>query len=119
MNGVGLFEGLLFYASLLIRMLSVLNAEKQEFFLLNDTYLPTYPVAIEWMDYNPENVGTPGHYAAVGYMEPEIHIWDLDTADSLEPAFCLGSKKQKKTMRHKDAVMDLSWNKLAKFVKAT
>lgn len=88
----------------------VLNVEKQEFFLLNDTYLPSYPVAVEWMDFNPKNLNTPAHLAAVGYMEPEIQVWDLNVSDCLEPLFSLGSNKQKKTLRHRDAVMDLSWN---------
>ncbi|ODM88554.1 Periodic tryptophan protein 1 [Orchesella cincta] len=97
----------------------VLNTEKQEFFLFNDTYLPSYPVAVEWLDFNPKDSGTRGHYAAVGYMEPEIQVWDLNVADCLEPAFSLGSKKRKGSLRHRDAVMDLSWNVNARNVLAS
>ncbi|CAL8115492.1 unnamed protein product [Orchesella dallaii] len=96
----------------------VLNTERQEFFLFNDTYLPSYPVALEWIDFNPKDSAVNGHFAAVGYMEPEIQVWDLNVKDCLEPAFSLGSKK-KKTVRHRDAVMDLSWNLNARNVLAS
>lgn len=67
-------------------------------------------MSLEWLDFNPKDSNMAAHYAAVGYMEPEIQVWDLNLADCLEPAFVLGSKKQKKIQRHRDAVMDLSWN---------
>lgn len=47
-------------------------------------------------------------------MDTEIEIWDLDIIDCLEPAFKLGSKKKK--YGHKDAVLDLAWNKNYQFV---
>ena len=37
-----------------------------------------------------------GNYVAVGTMEPEIQIWDLDIIDTIEPAFMLGVKKKKR-----------------------
>lgn len=92
----------------------MLNVERQEFFLLNDTYLPSYPVSLEWLDFNPKSVDTPAHLAAVGYMMPEIHVWDLNKSECLDPLFTLGSKKQKKTLRHREAVMDLAWNTSAR-----
>lgn len=86
------------------------NNEKGELFILNDMFLPSYPICVEWLDFNAKNSATPGNYAAVGCVTPEIDVWDLNLNGSLEPAFKLGSKK-KKTMRHNDAVLDLSWNK--------
>ncbi len=70
------------------------------------------------MDFNKKksssDVKVPGNYAAVGCVTPEIGVWDLNINGSLEPAFKLGSKK-KKTMRHNDAVLDLSWHKDNKY----
>ncbi|XP_038208482.1 periodic tryptophan protein 1 homolog [Zerene cesonia] len=52
---------------------------------------------------------------ALGGMDPVIQVWDLDIENCLEPAFKLGKKpnKKKKIQRvgHKDAVLDLSWNR--------
>lgn len=56
-----------------------------------------------------------GNLCALGGMDPVIQVWDLDIENCLEPAFKLGKKpnKKKKTKRvgHKDAVLDLSWNR--------
>lgn len=48
-------------------------------------------------------------------MEPQIDVWDLDVVNCLEPAYTLGkSAKKKKGIKHvghKDAVLDLAWNR--------
>jgi len=89
---------------------AVFNNDKGEFFIHNDMFLPSYPICLEWLDFNPKKTGQKGHYAAVGCMTPEIGVWDLNVTGCLEPAFKLGTKK-KKTMRHSDAVLDLAWHK--------
>lgn len=61
-----------------------------------------------------------GNFVAIGTMDPEIAIWDLDLVDGLEPAFTLGKKGKKKKTKakvegygHTDAVLSLAWNKTA------
>jgi hypothetical protein len=56
-------------------------------------------------------------------MEPVIQVWDLDVVDCLEPCVKLGERVSKKKKRsgavpvgHSDAVLDLAWNHLNKFV---
>lgn len=48
-------------------------------------------------------------------MSPVIEVWDLDIVNCLEAAFKLGKvgsrKKNTKPVGHKDAVLDLAWNK--------
>lgn len=53
-------------------------------------------------------------------MSPVIQVWDLDIVNSLEPAFKLGckanKKKKKQAVGHTDAVLDLAWNEEFKYV---
>ena len=37
-----------------------------------------------------------GNYVALGTMEPEIQIWDLDVVNTIEPAYVLAGQKKKK-----------------------
>ena len=100
----------------------------------HDIMLPAFPLCLSWLDCNPKGEGK-GNYIAVGTMQPEIEIWDLDVVDSVEPVSVLGgvlepaageetsekkSKKSKKKANakevrykegsHTDAVLGLSWN---------
>lgn len=79
----------------------------------HDFLLPSYPLCIEWLHYDPEARDV-GNMIAIGSMDPIITIWDLDIQDTLEPALKLGSKGSRKKnipkYGHKDAVLDLSWN---------
>lgn len=92
----------------------VYNEEENSFYVHHDFLLPSFPLCIEWMNYDPESK-EPGNMCAIGCIDPIITIWDLDIQDTLEPALKLGSKgKRKKGIEkfgHKDAVLDLSWNK--------
>ncbi|XP_052812037.1 periodic tryptophan protein 1 homolog [Mya arenaria] len=102
----------------------VYNSELGNLYCHHDILLSTFPLAMEWMDYDLRD-GNPGNFLAIATMDPTIDIWDLDVVDSLEPLATLGQKvKKKKKGRlhvpsHTDAVLDLSWNPLARHVLAS
>ncbi|XP_065915396.1 periodic tryptophan protein 1 homolog [Dysidea avara] len=102
----------------------------------HEIMLNTYPLCLEWMDYDIAEPDKKGSFVAVGTMLPMIEIWDLDLVDAIEPVATLGNntwqqhlvtkKKRKKnqastelTDSHTDAVMCLSWNKLVRSIIAS
>ncbi|XP_018320830.1 periodic tryptophan protein 1 homolog [Agrilus planipennis] len=91
----------------------VYNEEEESLYVHHDILLPSFPLCLEWLD--KETGHPPGSYCAVGTMGPIIQVWDLDVVNCLEPAYKLGRKGSRKrgttTVGHKDAVLDLSWNK--------
>lgn len=101
----------------------VYNEELGNLYVHHDILLPTFPLALEWIDYDLRD-GKQGNFLAIGTMEPTIDIWDLDLVDSLEPLATLGAKSRKKRKKkgcggHGAAVLDLSWNPLARHVLAS
>ncbi|XP_012944023.1 periodic tryptophan protein 1 homolog [Aplysia californica] len=107
----------------------IYNAEQSNLFIHHDYVLPTFPLVLEWLDYDVAD-GQTGNFVAMGTMEPDISLWDLDVVDSLEPVSILeGVKpiKKKKKMKkketlstgHSDAVLDLSWNRHVRNVLAS
>ncbi|KAI8321625.1 periodic tryptophan protein-like protein [Martensiomyces pterosporus] len=101
----------------------VFEEESDNLFVHHDFMLPSFPLAIEWMDFKVgRSAGQPGggSYVAVGTFEPRIEIWDLDTMDSMYPDLVLGTSDKKALRKcrgkphaefHTDAIMGLSWNK--------
>jgi len=97
------------------------NEEAEDLFVHHDILLESFPLCVEWLSFEPgAEDGNLGNFVAVGTMEPEIQIWDLDIIDTIEPAFILGKKKKKKKKKkvelakldgHTDAVLGLAWNK--------
>lgn len=96
----------------------------------HDIILPAFPLSLAWLDCNLKG-GEKGNFVAVGTMQPEIELWDLDVLDEVEPAVVLGGavkdeasgkttklKKKKKNKQavnfkegsHTDAVLGLAWN---------
>jgi periodic tryptophan protein 1 len=97
----------------------------------HDIMLPAIPLCVEWLDF-PVGKGTEGrtsgNFVAVGTMEPEIEIWDLDIVDCMYPNAILGpgdnndessssKKKNKKKSKkandeyHVDSVLALAANR--------
>ncbi|TQS31723.1 hypothetical protein Golomagni_07986, partial [Golovinomyces magnicellulatus] len=109
----------------------VFEDEGDNLYVHHDILLPAIPLAVEWIDMPvSNNAETPkegkGNFVAVGTMDPDIEIWDLDTIDCMYPNAILGqganptaaSKKQKKKKSkktsdeyHVDAVLSLSANR--------
>lgn len=96
----------------------------------HDILLPAIPLAVEWLDMPVSNNGAPkadkGNFVAIGTMDPDIEIWDLDTVDCMYPNAILGaganpdaekSKKKKKKGKkmndeyHVDSVLSLAANR--------
>ncbi|XP_076753690.1 periodic tryptophan protein 1 homolog [Xylocopa sonorina] len=91
----------------------VYNETEGSFYCHHDILLPSFPLCIEWLNYDPSD-SKPSNLCAIGNMTPIIEVWDLDLIDCLEPAYKLGCKPNKKKNRkrvgHRDAVLDLTWN---------
>lgn len=108
----------------------VYEDEADNLYVHHDIMLPAIPLCLEWLDIpvgkNPEN-RTTGNLVAVGTMEPEIEIWDLDVVDCMYPNAILGqsstgeeggarkSKKKKRSKAnddyHVDSVLSLAANR--------
>ena len=100
----------------------VTNVDDGSLYCHHDVILPSCPLAIEWVGFDPgESDSALANLVAIGNMTPNIELWDLDVVNSLEPAFSLKRKQKRKrkekasnkveTSRgHTDAVLALSWN---------
>jgi len=110
----------------------VYEDEADNLYVHHDVMLPAIPLTVEWLDLavGKTNVepGSRANFVAVGTMDPDIEIWDLDTIDCLYPNAILGKgadekslqnpkKKKKKKSRkphnsyHVDAVLSLAANR--------
>lgn len=79
--------------------ISVYNEEEGSQYVHHDILLEAFPLAIEWLDFDPEDTSKPANFVAVGTMEPHVDIWDLDLVDTLEPVVSLGRRKRKKSKK--------------------
>lgn len=116
----------------------VYSANDHNLYVHHDLLLPSFPLHLEWLDYAPPSegkreAGALGNFVAVGTMDPEIEIWDMDVIEGMYPDAVLGKKglsaelegpagtgKKKRRMpkaripnemHHVDAVLALSWNR--------
>ncbi|KAG5302993.1 periodic tryptophan protein [Histoplasma capsulatum G186AR] len=110
----------------------VYEDEADNLYVHHDIMLPAIPLCLEWLDIpvgrNSENRSY-GNFVAVGTMEPDIEIWDLDIVDCMYPNAILGQggqdgnsetgvkKKKKKKVKkvndeyHVDSVLALAANR--------
>ncbi|KAI9668823.1 MAG: hypothetical protein M1831_000892 [Alyxoria varia] len=91
----------------------VYEEEADNLYVHHDVMLPAVPLAVEWLDMpvGVDDGKQTGNYVAVGTMEPDIEIWDLDVVDGLYPSAVLGLQQpeesdlaqspSKKSKKHK------------------
>ncbi|RHZ56446.1 hypothetical protein CDV55_103897 [Aspergillus turcosus] len=109
----------------------VYEDQEANLYVHHDIMLPAIPLCVEWLDFPVgANTGdrTTGNFVAVGTMEPDIEVWDLDIVDCMYPNAILGQggaelegdiKKAKKAKRktkandefHVDSVLALAANR--------
>ncbi|KIY43893.1 transducin family protein/WD-40 repeat family protein [Fistulina hepatica ATCC 64428] len=118
----------------------VYDESEENMYAHHDLMLPNFPLCLEWLDFPPATSSAEsrpalplGNYIAVGTLDPEIEIWNLDVVECMYPTSVLGrpdksaahvpiplgtGKKKKKKTKHRavesgfhvDAVLSLSWN---------
>ncbi|KAI1414829.1 WD40 repeat-like protein [Hypoxylon sp. FL1857] len=108
----------------------VYEDEADNLYVHHDIMLPAIPLCVEWLDIpvSKSNVekDSIANFVAVGTMDPDIEVWDLDTIDCMYPNAILGQganpeeegkkKKKKKSKKandeyHVDAVLSLAANR--------
>ncbi|RCI15405.1 hypothetical protein L249_6778 [Ophiocordyceps polyrhachis-furcata BCC 54312] len=112
----------------------VFEDEGDNLYVHHDLMLPAIPLCLEWLDMPVGKQGAAeaatGNFVAVGTMDPDIEIWDLDTIDCMYPNAILGQggeaeaakkeakkakkKKSKKAANdnyHVDAILSLAANR--------
>ena len=110
----------------------VYEDEDDNLYVHHDIMLPAIPLAVEWIDMPVgKSVGISegkGNFVAIGTMDPDIEIWNLDVVDSMYPDAVLGQgaddamkadkpkKKKKKSKKandefHVDSVLSLAANR--------
>ncbi|KAL9110277.1 MAG: hypothetical protein Q9227_005184 [Pyrenula ochraceoflavens] len=108
----------------------VYEDEADNLYVHHDIMLPAIPLCTEWFDVpvgKHSSSQSNGNYVAIGTMEPDIELWDLDVVDSMYPNAILGEpqeggevekkkkKRKKKTKAndafHVDAVLALAANR--------
>jgi periodic tryptophan protein 1 len=110
----------------------VYEDDADNLYVHHDIMLPAIPLCVEWLDIPVEKKGvdkdSTANFVAIGTMDPDIEIWDLDTVDCMYPNAVLGKggqigdektkekKKRKKDKKandhyHVDAVLALAANR--------
>ncbi|CAI5449125.1 unnamed protein product [Caenorhabditis angaria] len=108
----------------------VYNEADSDWYCHHDYILDAPPLCLEPIQHDPGNEETgKGNLVAVGTMNSEIHIWDLDIMNTVTPFITLGapakktkSKRKKRDgsgQGHSDAVISLAWNRITSHVLAS
>jgi periodic tryptophan protein 1 len=78
----------------------VYEDDADNLYVHHDIMLPAIPLCVEWLDFAVNKQGGEGaaaggaaNFVAVGTMDPEIEIWDLDTVDAMYPNAILGQSE--------------------------
>ena len=77
----------------------VYEDEADNLYVHHDIMLPAVPLCVEWLDlpvgksHAMAHGDSRGNFVAVGTMDPDIELWDLDTIDSMYPNAILGQEK--------------------------
>ncbi|KXT05035.1 hypothetical protein AC578_10282 [Pseudocercospora eumusae] len=108
----------------------VYEDEADNLYVHHDVMLPAVPLCVEWVGtrVGQADAAEGGNFAAVGTMDPDIELWDLDIVDCMYPNAVLGqnsqpqapepiaTKKKKKSKKsndayHVDSVLSLAANR--------
>jgi len=108
----------------------VYEDEDDNLYVHHDIMLPAIPLAVEWLDLpvgkSAGSSNGKGNTVAIGTMDPDIELWNLDVVDSMYPDAVLGQgsedaadkpkKKKKKSKKandnfHVDSVLSLAANR--------
>jgi len=72
----------------------VYEDDADNLYIHHDVMLPAVPLCVEWLDVRPNENNESGNFAAVGTMDPDIELWDLDIVDCMFPSAILGQNTQ-------------------------
>ena len=75
-------------------------------------------MCLEPIQYDPGSEDKKGNLIAIGTMNPQIEVWDLNLINAVQPIGKLGSSSKEGRKKrdcseqcHKDSVLSLSWNR--------
>ena len=72
----------------------VYEDEADNLYVHHDVMLPAMPLCVEWVNARPNDPASTGNFAAVGTMDPDIELWNLDIVDGMYPTAILGASSE-------------------------
>lgn len=66
--------------------------EDGNLYVHHDFPIPSFPLCVQWLDFDPRAPEEKGSFLAVGTFLPAIEVWNLDVMDNVEPVFALGGR---------------------------